>query len=73
MNHNTQAELVAYLQRQPMKTEKEICRELWKSVRGKKHADLIRRALFSKKIARVKMRIPDRENGRALLYYFVNV
>lgn len=68
---NTQKQLVDFLALHPMKTEKEICAELWNSKRGKKHADLIRRALFNDKIARVKFRIPDREKGRSLLYYFV--
>ena len=44
---NTQKQLVDFLALHPMKTEKEICAELWNSKRGKKHADLIRRALFN--------------------------
>ena len=53
-----------------MKTEKEICVELWGEKRDKKHADLIRRALYKCRIARVKFKTPGTK-GRALLYYYI--
>lgn len=66
---NTQKELVEFLKKNPMKTEKEICKELWQSGRGKKHADLIRRALHGDKIESVKFKIPG-QKGRALIHYY---
>lgn len=66
---NTQKELVEFLKKNPMKTEKEICKELWQSSRDKKHADLIRRALYSGKIESVKFKIPG-QKGRALIHYY---
>jgi hypothetical protein len=67
---NTQKQLVDFLAAHPMKTEKQICMELWGSKRGKKHADLIRRALHNKKVTRVKFKVPN-SIGRGLLCYYV--
>ena len=53
----TQQELINWLQSNNCKTEKEICNELWHSARGKKHADLLRRAYFSGKIDRVRIKL----------------
>lgn len=69
---NTQKELVEFLRKNPMKTEKEICRELWQSSRGKKHADLIRRALHGGKIKKVVFKIPG-QKGRALIHYHTQI
>jgi hypothetical protein len=66
---NSQQELVDYLKKNPMKTEKEICTELWGEKRDKKHADLIRRALYKGRIERVKFKIPG-DKGRALIHYY---
>jgi hypothetical protein len=53
---NSQQELVEFLTANPFKTEKQICTELWDSERLKKHADMIRRALFSGKISRIRVK-----------------
>jgi hypothetical protein len=66
---NSQQELVDYLKANPMKTEKEICSELWGEKRGKKHADLIRRAERKGRIEWVKFKIPGTK-GRALIHYY---
>lgn len=66
---NSQEQLTAFLRVNPMKTESEICVELWGEKRKKKHADLITRALYKCRVARVKIKIPD-VKGRALFYYY---
>jgi len=64
---NSQQELVEFLITNPFKTEKQICNELWDSERLKKHADMIRRALFSGKISRVRVKIGSGNR----IHYFV--
>jgi uncharacterized membrane protein len=65
---NSQQELVEFLIKNPFKTEKQICTELWSSERGKKHADLIRRALSKGKIGKVRVKIGTVNR----IHYFVS-
>jgi hypothetical protein len=65
---NSQQELVEFLINNPFKTEKQICNELWGSERLKKHADLIRRALFSGKISRARVKTGSGNR----IHYFVS-
>jgi hypothetical protein len=68
---NTQQELVEWLKNNPCKTELEICQQCFDSkTRDKKHADLIRRALDTNKIDRVRVKFHDVDN-RKLYRYFV--
>lgn len=69
---NSQSELVEWLKANPCKTEGEICLELWNSAREKKHADMIRRALFSGKIERVRVKLKGIDS-RKMYRYFVPV
>ena len=57
---NTQQQLVEFLINNPFTTEKNICIECWDEIRDKKHADLIRRALGSGKISRVRAKIKNK-------------
>jgi len=67
---NTQTELVKYLTNNPCKTEKELVTELWNSTyRDKKHADLLRRAWFSGKIERIRVKIKDTDKRMLYIYY----
>lgn len=65
---NSQQELVEFLTNNPFKTEKQICAELWDSERLKKHADLIRRALFKGTIGRVRVKTGTRNR----IHYYVS-
>jgi len=64
---NTQQQLVEFLINNPFTTEKNICIECWDEIREKKHADLIRRALGSGKINRVRAKIKNKN----LFHYYV--
>lgn len=65
---NTQQQLVEFLINNPFTTEKNICIECWDEIRDKKHADLIRRALSSKKISRVRAKVKNKN----LFHYYVS-
>jgi hypothetical protein len=64
---NTQQQLVEFLINNPFTTEKDICIKCWGEERDKKHADLIRRALFSRKIHRIRAKAKDKN----LFHYYV--
>lgn len=67
---NTQQELVNWLATNPCKTEKEICQQLWMSKsRDKKHADLLRRAYFSGKIERVRVKMHGIDTRKVYRYF----
>ena len=67
---NTQTELVNYLTNNPCKTEKELVTGLWNSTyRDKKHADLLRRAWFSGKIERIRVKIKGTDKRMLYRYY----
>lgn len=67
---NTQQELVSWLTTNPCKTEKEIVNQLWMSkVRDKKHADLLRRAYFSGKIERVRVKLHGIDTRKVYRYF----
>ena len=67
---NTQQELVNWLATNPCKTEKEIVNQLWMSkVRDKKHADLLRRAYFSGKIERVRVKMHGIDTRKVYRYF----
>ena len=66
---NTQQELVDWLATNPCKTEKEICNEAFNSKRKKKHAELLRRALHSGKIDRIRVKFKG--ESRMLWRYFI--
>ena len=68
---NTQQQLVNWLKNNPCKTELEIVQQCFGDrTRDKKHADLIRRALFSGKIDRVRIKFHG-VDARKLYRYFV--
>ena len=68
---NTQQQLVNWLKSNPCKTELEIVQQCFGDrTRDKKHADLIRRALYTGKIDRVRVKFHDRDT-RKLYRYFV--
>ena len=70
-NRNTQQQLVNWLTSNPCKTELEIVHKCFNSsYRDKKHADLIRRALYTGKIDRVKVKFKG-VDARKLYRYFV--
>jgi hypothetical protein len=61
-SRNNQQQIVDYLDNNPFRTEKEIQIDIWgyyidhKKEASKKYADILRRALYSNKIKRVRMR-----------------
>ena len=68
---NTQQELVDWLTNNPCKTELEIAQQCFNSkTRDKKHADLIRRALNTGKIDRVRIKFKNIDS-RKLYRYFI--
>lgn len=68
---NTQQQLVNYLTNNPCKTELEIVNHCFgDKTRDKKHADLIRRAMSSGKITRVRVKFHNIDK-RKLFRYFV--
>lgn len=70
-----QSDLVNYIAKNPNQTEAEIQRGLWgydrttSMVSNKKYADILRRALKSKKIVRTQIK----KNNRQIWHYTVNV
>ena len=77
IKRNSQHEIVEYLQDNPCRTETEIQQDLWNYYRcsqrpmesNKKYADILRRALFSGKIKRVRMKIHGIDNRMMFRYY----
>ena len=69
-SRNTQADIVDWLKLYPCKTEREICEECFGETRDKKHADLLRRALYSNKIDRVRVKIHGIDK-RMVFRYFI--
>jgi len=71
MKHrNTQTELVNYLTNNPCKTELELTNGLWNDrFRDKKYADLLRRALYSGKIERVRVKLKNIDKRMVYRYY----
>jgi hypothetical protein len=68
---NTQQQLVNWLTTNPCKTELEIVQQCFGDrTRDKKHADLIRRALSTGKIDRVRIKFKNIDK-RKLYRYFV--
>ena len=68
---NTQQQLVNWLISNPFKTELEIVQQCFGDrTRDKKHADLIRRALDTGKIDRVRVKFKNIDK-RKLYRYFV--
>lgn len=72
---NSQHEIVQYLQDNPFMSETEIQQDVWgyyrcsSSESNKKYADILRRALYSRKIARVRMKIHGIDNRMVFRYY----
>jgi hypothetical protein len=67
---NTQIELVNYLKENPCKTELEITQLHFNSrKRNKKYADLLRRAWFSSKIERVRVKLKGVDKRMVYRYY----
>ena len=75
VKRNSQYEIVQYLQDNPCRTESEIQQDVWNYYRrsgmesNKKYADILRRALFSGKIRRVRMKIHGIDNRMMFRYY----
>jgi hypothetical protein len=75
VKRNSQYEIVQYLQDNPCRTESEIQQDVWNYYRrsdmesNKKYADMLRRALFSGKIRRVRMKIHGIDNRMMFRYY----
>ena len=78
VKRNSQFEVVDYLETYPCKTETEIQEEVWDYYRGqsseanKKYADLLRRALHSGKIKRIRCKIHGVDNRKVYRYYVEN-
>jgi len=75
---NSQQQVIDYLQTVECATESEIQQACWNYHRNskfagsnKKYADLLRRALHSGKIHRLRMRFKNRANPRYYWYYFL--
>lgn len=66
---NSQDQLVNFLIDCPGMSETEICKECWGEKRGKKHADLIRRALTANRVYRIQD-TKKSSTGHKLFRYF---
>jgi hypothetical protein len=67
---NTQTELVEYLTDNPCKTELELTNDHFNDkYRNKKYADLLRRAWYSNKIARVRVKLKGIDKRMVYRYY----
>lgn len=67
---NTQTELVEYLTVNPCKTELELTNYHFNDKhRNKKYADLLRRAWYSNKIARVRVKLKGIDKRMVYRYY----
>ena len=74
VQRNSQQEIVDYLKISPCKTETEIQEEVWNYYRGgresnKKYADILRRALYSGKIKRIRCKIHGVDKRKVYRYY----
>jgi hypothetical protein len=71
---NSQEDIVDYLKYKKFSTEGEIQKDVWGYYRGgwesnKKYADILRRALRSGKIKRVRMKIHSKDKRMVFRYY----
>ena len=70
LKQNSQQDIVEFLKENKFKSEKEIQEELWCAyLPDKKYADILRRALSSNKIKRVKMKIHSKDKRMVFRYY----
>jgi hypothetical protein len=75
MKRNSQQEIVDYLETTKFMTESEMQEDIWGYIRGesreanKKYADILRRALYSGKIKRVRMKIHGIDKRMVYRYY----
>lgn len=70
VKQNSQQDIVDFLKVNNFKSEKEIQEELWCDyLPYKKYADILRRALRSKKIKRVRMKIHGIDKRMVFRYY----
>lgn len=73
---NSQQQIIDFLQTVECATEREIQEDVWGYYRNqskasnKKYADLLRRALYSGKIDRMKIQFHGKDN-RKYWYYFI--
>jgi hypothetical protein len=66
---NTQAQLVAYLTKNPCQKEYELVWKLWGEIRSKKHSDLIHRALRARAIKRVRVKMKGIDRVKVWRYF----
>jgi hypothetical protein len=75
VQRNSQEDIVDYLKYKKFSTEGEIQKDVWGYIRGesreanKKYADILRRALRSGKIKRVRMKIHSKDKRMVFRYY----
>ena len=75
VQRNSQQEIVDYLKTTRFMTESDIQEDVWGYKRGesresnKKYADILRRAYYSGKIKRVRMKIHDIDKRMVFRYY----
>ena len=75
VQRNSQQDIVDYLKTTRFMTESEIQEDVWGYKRGesseanKKYADILRRALYSGKIKRVRMKIHGIDKRMVFRYY----
>jgi len=75
VQRNSQEEIVDYLKTTSFMSENEIQRGVWGYYRGgsresnKKYAEILRRALYSGKIKRVRMKIHGIDKRMVFRYY----
>ena len=70
LKRNSQQDIVEFLEKNKFKSEKEIQTELWCAyLPDKKYADILRRALHSGKIKRVRMKIHSKDKRMIFRYY----
>jgi hypothetical protein len=75
VQRNSQEEIVDYLKTTRFMSESEIQEDVWGYKRGetresnKKYAEILRRALYSGKIKRVKMKIHGIDKRMVFRYY----
>jgi len=70
LKQNSQQDIVEFLKENTFKSEKEIQEELWCAyVPDRKYAEILRRALSSNKIKRVRMKIHSIDKKMVFRYY----
>ena len=75
VQRNSQQDIVDYLKTTRFMTESEIQEDVWNYKRGesseanKKYADILRRALYSGKIKRLRMKIHGIDKRMVFRYY----